>query len=262
MKVPTEPVLRARALGVGYRDRQVIHALDLRIEPGSVTALVGPNGSGKSTLLHALARVLTPTDGVVELDGTPITSQRSVAVARRLALLPQSALAPPGATVTEVVDQGRYPRTGALGMLRRGPDDAVREALGLTGLEDLARTPVAQLSGGQRQRVWIAMALAQQTDLLLLDEPTTYLDVRHQLDLMELVVRLRDEQGKTIVMVLHDLNQAARHADRIVALRDGRILADGPPAEVLTPRVLHEVFDIDALVLTDPVTSRPMFVAR
>ncbi|GAA5143548.1 ABC transporter ATP-binding protein [Nocardioides marinquilinus] len=255
-------VLAARRLDAGHGRRVVVPGLDLEIEAGTVTALVGPNGSGKSTLLMTLARVLRRQGGEVLLDGEPIDARSSVEVARRLGVLPQTAVVPLGATVREVVEQGRFPQRGAWAMLRRRDDGALWRALGLTGLTDLADRRLDSLSGGERQRAWIAMTLAQETGVLLLDEPTTYLDVRHQVDLMRLVESLRDEHGMTVVMVLHDLNQAARHADRVVALRDGRVRADGSPAAVMTPAMLAEVFGIDAVVVPDPVTGRPLFVAR
>lgn len=258
----TAPTLAARDLDAGHGRRTVVRGLTLDIEPGTVTALVGPNGSGKSTLLMTLARVLRARGGDVLLDGRPIGSGSSVEVARRLAVLPQTAAVPAAATVREVVEQGRYPQLGPWAMLRRRADGAIRRALDLTGLTDLADRRLDTLSGGERQRAWIAMALAQETGILLLDEPTTYLDVRHQLDLMDLVGHLRDEHAMTVVMVLHDLNQAARYADRLVALRDGRVVCDGTPAEALTAAMLAEVFDVEAVVVDDPVTGRPMFVAR
>lgn len=258
----TGPVLAARELAAGHGRRVVVPALTLDVEPGTVTALVGPNGSGKSTLLMTLARVLPRQGGQVLLDGRPLESFSSTEAARRLGVLPQTAVAPTGATVREVVEQGRYPQLGAWAMLRRRDDAAMHRALDLTGLTDLADRRLDSLSGGERQRAWIAMTLAQETGVLLLDEPTTYLDVRHQIDLMRLVEHLRDEHEMTVVMVLHDLNQAARHADRIVAMREGRVVADGPPAAVLTSATLRAVFDIDAVVLDDPVSGRPLFVAR
>jgi len=256
------PVLSARHLDAGHGRTVVVDDLTLELASGTVTALVGPNGSGKSTLLMTLARVLRAQGGEVLLDGEPIGRHSSRQVARRLGVLPQTAVVPTGATVREVVEQGRYPQLGAWAMLRRHDDGAMRRALELTGLSDLADRRLDSLSGGERQRAWIAMTLAQETGVLLLDEPTTYLDVRHQIDLMVLVERLRDDHGMTIVMVLHDLNQAARYADRIVALRDGRVCADGAPVEVLTPSVLMAVFDVDAVVVDDPVNGRPLFIAR
>ncbi|MFJ9313379.1 ABC transporter ATP-binding protein [Pimelobacter simplex] len=255
-------VLAARDLAAGHGRRTVVPALTLDVAPRTVTALVGPNGSGKSTLLMTLARVLPRRGGEVLLDGRPMGAHSSREVARRLGVLPQTAVVPAGATVRELVEQGRYPQRGAWAMLRHQDDGALRRALDLTGLTALADRRLDTLSGGERQRAWIAMTLAQETGILLLDEPTTYLDVRHQIDLMRLVETLRDEHGITVVMVLHDLNQAARHADRIVALREGRVLADGPPGQVLTGATLRAVFDIDAVVLDDPVSGRPLFVAR
>ncbi|MFB9312287.1 ABC transporter ATP-binding protein [Nocardioides plantarum] len=261
-RAAADPVLAAHHLDAGHGRTIVVRDLALAIESRTVTALVGPNGSGKSTLLMTLARVLKAQGGEVLLDGEPIGRRSSVEVARRLGVLPQTAVVPSGATVREVVEQGRYPQLGAWAMLRRHDDAAQRRALELTGLTALADRRLDSLSGGERQRAWIAMILAQQTGVLLLDEPTTHLDVRHQIDLMVLVERLRDDHGLTVVMVLHDLNQAARHADRIVALHDGVVRADGTPREVVTPAMLREVFDIDAVVVDDPVTGRPIFVAR
>lgn len=257
----THPLLEADRVTVGYAGAPVLADLSLAVHRGTVTALVGPNGSGKSTLLATLARVLRPRAGVVRLDGTPLATLGSRAVARRLALLPQSATAPRGATAWELVEQGRYPQRGPWSMLRRADDGVVGKALATTGVAHLAHRRVEELSGGERQRVWLAMAVAQESELLLLDEPTTYLDVRHQLDLMRLVGDLRD-RGRTVVMVLHDLNQAARYADRVVALRAGTVVADGRPEEVVTPDVLHGVFDVDATVVADPVSGRPHFHAR
>ncbi|SDD59385.1 ABC transporter ATP-binding protein [Nocardioides lianchengensis] len=262
MSTTEPPVLAARGLSAGHARRVVVADLTLEVRPRTVTALVGPNGSGKSTLLMTLARVLRRQAGEVLLDDRPIDRLPSTEVARRLGVLPQTAVVPTGATVRELVEQGRYPQLGPWAMLRRHDDGAMRRALELTGLTPLADRRLDSLSGGERQRAWIAMTLAQETGVLLLDEPTTYLDVRHQIDLMRLVEHLRDDHGLTVVMVLHDLNQAARHADRVVALRDGRVLADGTPREVLTSGTLRSVFDVDALVVDDPVTGRPLFVAR
>lgn len=254
--------LRARALSAGHGRRLVIPDLDLGIDAGTVTVLVGPNGSGKSTLLMTLARVLRTRGGEVLLDDRPMGETSTLQIARRLAVLPQTQAVPAGLTVRDLVEQGRYPQVGPWAMLRRRDDAAQHRALDDTGLTGLADRRLDTLSGGERQRAWIAMTLAQETGLLLLDEPTTYLDVRHQVDLMRLVTRLRDERGMTIVIVLHDLNQAARYGDRIVALRDGRVYADGTPDEVVTSEVLRAVFDLDAAVIEDPVSGRPLFVPR
>lgn len=258
---PVPTIIDTVDVSLGYRQRMICEHLDFGVEKGTVTALVGPNGSGKSTLLMALARVLRPRRGQVRLDGIPHDSQSSLHIARRLAILPQTAIAPPGLRVRELVEQGRYPRLGAMSMLRRHDDDAMLRAMTVTGVLDLAGRTVESLSGGERQRAWIAMALAQETEVLLLDEPTTYLDVRHQIDLMELVGDLVRNHGKTVVMVLHDLNQAARYCDRIVALRDGAIAADGHPSSIVTPHLLEHVFEVRAHVVSDPISRRPMFVA-
>jgi iron complex transport system ATP-binding protein len=256
------PLLQGCDLELGYRDRLVVDGLDVRIERGTVTALVGPNGSGKSTLLMALARVLVPRRGEVRLDGEPISARKSIAVARRLAILPQASIVPPGLRVRELVEQGRYPRLGPLAMLSRHDDDVMQRAMTMAGVASMADRRLDSLSGGERQRAWIAMALAQDTGILLLDEPTTYLDIRHQIDLMELVVDLVRTHDKTVVMVLHDINQASRYCDRIIAMRDGAIVADGHPDEVVTADLLYKVFDVRARINRDPVSDRPIFTAE
>lgn len=256
------PALAARALTAGHARRAVISDLDLGFVSGTITALVGPNGSGKSTLLMTLARVLARQGGHVLLHGQTMHDQSSIEVARQLAVLPQTSAVPAGLTVRELVEQGRYPQRGPWSMLVPRDDAPTRRALELTGLTSLRDRRVDSLSGGERQRAWIAMTLAQETSLLLLDEPTTYLDIGHQVDLMRLIERLRSEQGLTVVMVLHDLNQAARYADRIIAIHDGSIHADGPPDQVITPALLQEVFGIDADVVAAPHTGRPVFIPR
>lgn len=248
---------RASRLHVSYGQRYVLDGIDLAIAPGGITALVGPNGSGKSTLLKALARLKAVRDGAVLLDDAMIARLPSAEVARRLAVLPQAPAAPAGMTVAELVEQGRFPHVGPLRMLRRQDHDAVREALALTGMDGVAERPLDQLSGGERQRAWIALALAQATPWLLLDEPTTFLDIGHQLEVLDLVERLNRERGITIVLVLHDLSQAARVADRMVVLQQGRIHSDGTPEVVLTPAMLAEVFGIAARIIPDPDTGRP-----
>lgn len=254
--------LRANGLRAGYGRRTIVPTLGLEIAPRTVTALVGPNGSGKSTLLMTLARVLSPQGGGVLLEGDLMSEMRSREIAKKLGVLPQSAVVPPGATVQELVEQGCYPRQGPWAMLRRRDDAPQRRALELTELTSIADRRLDTLSGGERQRAWIAMALAQEARLLLLDEPTTYLDVKHQIHLMRLIERLRDEQALTIVMVLHDLNQAARYADRLVVLHEGVVRADGPPQDVMSTEILRAVFGIDGVVIPDPVSGRPMFIAR
>lgn len=259
-------MLSGRDLRVSFGAAPVLADLNVEFGPGTISAVVGPNGSGKSTLLRALARLLRPTAGGVYLDGEAINSLSSRAVARRLAMLPQGPSSPEGLRVRELVEQGRYPHAGPLRMLRHQDHSAVADALGMTEMEHLADRPVGQLSGGERQRAWIAAALAQATPLLLLDEPTTFLDVRYQLEVLELVESLNRDRGITIVMALHDLNHAARYASRILAMGAGRIVADGKPQDILTERNLTKVFGVRASILTDPATGTivclPHSVAR
>lgn len=252
--------LCASDLRLAYGDRVVVDGLDLTIAEGTITAVIGPNGCGKSTLLRALGRLLRPRRGSVLLDGRQIHKVPTKEVARVLGLLPQAPVAPEGLTVADLVGRGRHPHQSWYRQWSSEDEAAVVRALDLTGITDLAERPVDELSGGQRQRAWLSMALAQGTDLLLLDEPTTYLDLSHQVDVLELVRRLHQESGRTVVMVLHDLNLAARYADRLVAMRDGAIAADGPPGDVLTEQLLADVFDLDARVIEDPVAGTPLVV--
>ena len=252
--------LAAEHVRLAYDDRVVVDDLDLTLTDGSCTAIVGPNGCGKSTLLRALGRLLRPTSGQVLLDGRQIARTPTREVAKVLGLLPQSPVAPEGLTVADLVARGRHPHQSWLRQWSRDDEALVAEALAWTGMTDLAARPVDELSGGQRQRAWISMALAQGTDLLLLDEPTTYLDLAHQIDVLELVARLHAERGRTVVVVLHDLNLAARYAQRLVAMKDGALVASGTPQEVLTEALLAEVFELEARVLTDPVAGTPMVV--
>ncbi|MBB3085265.1 ABC transporter ATP-binding protein [Geodermatophilus sabuli] len=252
--------LAAESLSLGYDDRVVVRDLDLQLTDGSFTAIVGPNGCGKSTLLRALGRLLRPRQGQVLLDGHAIARTPTREVAKVLGLLPQTPVAPEGLTVADLVARGRHPHQSWLQQWSRGDEAAVAEALAWTDMSDLAERPVDALSGGQRQRAWISMALAQGTDLLLLDEPTTYLDLSHQIDVLELVGRLHTERGRTVVVVLHDLNLAARYAQRLVAMKDGVLLASGTPAEVLTEQLLADVFDLEARIVPDPVAGTPMVV--
>ncbi|HYO36362.1 MAG TPA: ABC transporter ATP-binding protein [Geodermatophilus sp.] len=262
--VPTTPAppvrLAAEDLRLAYDDRVVVDGLDLALTDGSFTAIVGPNGCGKSTLLRALGRLLRPAAGRVLLDGRSIARTPTREVARVLGLLPQTPVAPAGLTVADLVARGRHPHQSWLRQWSREDEAVVAEALRWTDMADLGDRPVDELSGGQRQRAWISMALAQETDLLLLDEPTTYLDLAHQIDVLELVARLHAERGRTVVVVLHDLNLAARYASRLVAMRDGALVASGTPHEVLTEQLLADVFDLEARVVPDPVAGTPMVV--
>jgi iron complex transport system ATP-binding protein len=241
-------------------DRLVV-AEDLTVEipRGSFTVIIGPNGCGKSTLLRALARTLKPRAGRVLLDGAPMDGMRTKAIARRLALLPQSPIAPEAITVGDLVARGRYPHQGLLRQWSAEDARAVDAAMGATEVTDLKERFVSDLSGGQRQRAWLAMALAQETDLLLLDEPTTFLDIAHQYEVMDLCARLHEE-GRTLVAVLHDLNQAARYGSHVIAMKDGRVVAQGPAEEVVTQALVRDVFGLAARVVPDPETGTPMVV--
>ena len=250
--------LYARDLRLGYGSHSVVHDLDVVIPDGRITGIVGANACGKSTLLRGLARLLKPTAGTVILDGTDIHRRPTGEVARTLGLLPQQPVVPSGVTVTDLVGRGRYPHQSGFRRWSSEDDAIVAEALDLTGTIDLADRLVDELSGGQRQRVWIAMALAQHTDLLLLDEPTTYLDLAHQIDVLDLLAELNASRGTTIVMVLHELNLAARYADHLIAMRGGQIRAEGTPDEVITEDIIRDVFGLASRVVLDPVTATPM----
>ncbi|MGD9573314.1 MAG: ABC transporter ATP-binding protein [Thermoleophilia bacterium] len=252
--------LEARGLSVGYGSREVLHGLDCPVPDGVVTAIVGANASGKSTLLRTMARLLKPSAGAVMLDGQAIASLPTREVARRLGFLPQSPTAPEALTVEDLVGRGRFPHQRVGRRASKEDRAAVDWALGVTDTSVLRERPVDQLSGGQRQRVWIAMALAQDTPILLLDEPTTYLDLAHQLEVLDLLTSLNRERGRTVVMVLHDLNQACRYADHLVALRDGVVHAAGPPAEVVDAAMVQAVLGVGSRVIPDPVTGTPMVV--
>ena len=252
--------LVAEAVSLGYGDRTVVDRLSLVVPDGAVTAVVGANACGKSTLLKGMARLLKPMAGSMLLDGEQIHRTPTRQVARTLGLLPQAPVTPEGVSVVDLVSRGRHPHQAAMRRWSAADDAAVAEAMALTGTTDLAERDVDELSGGQRQRVWVAMALAQGTDLLLLDEPTTYLDVAHQMELLELLRDLNAARGTTIVMVLHELTLAARFADHLVAMSDGRVVATGTPHEVLTEDTVQEVFGLACRVVTDPVAGTPLVV--
>ncbi|MGO4784137.1 ABC transporter ATP-binding protein [Cryobacterium sp. W22_MBD10_FK3] len=267
MSSPTGPALdstlgsplQAGGLGVRYDRRSVIDDLDVVVPAGSFTVIIGPNACGKSTLLRALAGLLPAASGAVLLDGRDITSYSARDTARRLGLLPQGAVSPEGITVAELVARGRYAHQRLLRQWSAADEAAVTDALRVTNVADLATRPVDELSGGQRQRVWIAMVLAQQTPLILLDEPTTYLDIAHQIEVLNLLHDLNGH-GRTIVAVLHDLNQAARYASNIIAMHDGRIVATGPPRTTITTDLVAEVFGLANVVISDPLTGTPLVV--
>ena len=253
-------VLSADNLSLGYDGRTISENLDVVIPPGSFTAIIGPNACGKSTLLRALSRLLKPQAGQVFLQGRDIGKYSTRDVARRLALLPQSSVAPDGITVADLVARGRFPHQSLLRQWSDADAAAVDAAMAATGVADLAGRSVDELSGGQRQRVWLALVLAQDTPVLLLDEPTTFLDIAHQLEVLRLCRRLHQTGNYTLVTVLHELSLAFRFADHVIAMKDGRIVAQGPPAQIATPKLMKEIYGIDALVIEDPATGGPLVV--
>jgi len=252
--------LAAEGLAVGYDQRQIIDDLSVEIPTGKITVIVGANACGKSTLLKTLARLLKPSKGSVLLDGKSIQSIPTREVATKLGLLPQSPTAPEGITVADLVGRGRYPRTRWIRQWTKTDDEAVAQAMTSTDVLEIADRPIDELSGGQRQRVWIAMALAQETDILLLDEPTTFLDLTHQFEVLDLLVDLNKRDARTIVLVLHDLNQACRFGDHLIAMKDGAIVAKGNPDDVITEEVVHDVFGLRVKIIPDPVAGTPMVV--
>ncbi|WP_280232784.1 ABC transporter ATP-binding protein [Nocardia cyriacigeorgica] len=252
--------LAADGVTLGYGERIIVDGLSLDIAPGVITTVIGPNGCGKSTLLRSLGRLLKPSNGQVLLDGKAISSMKTKDVARIVGMLPQTPVAPEGLTVADLVSRGRHPHQSWIRQWSATDESEVFTALEQTGIADLADRSLDELSGGQRQRAWISMALAQGTDILLLDEPTTYLDLAHSLEVLDLVDRLHDELGRTVVMVLHDLNLAIRYSDRLIVMRDGRIIAQGSPADIIDAELLREVFGLEATVLEDPMSGRPMIV--
>ncbi|MCY7363894.1 MAG: ABC transporter ATP-binding protein [Frankiaceae bacterium] len=254
--------MRTEGVVLGYGDRVVVNGVDVVLPSGQVTVVVGANACGKSTLLRGLARLLTPRGGSVLLDGRDLHRTPTREVAQRLGLLPQSPLAPEGVTAGDLVARGRAPHHRWWQQWSVEDERAVEEAMAATGTADLAHRAVDELSGGQRQRVWLAMALAQETELLLLDEPTTYLDLAHQVEVLELVAELNATRGRTVVMVLHDLNHAARYAHHVIAMKDGRVVAEGPPADVVTAERVEDVFGLRCVVVPCPVTGRPLVVPR
>ena len=254
--------LSARDLTIGYDKKVISEHLDLEVPAGRFTAIIGPNACGKSTLLRALSRLLKPQAGEVLLDGKDINSRPAKEVARRLGLLPQSSIAPDGISVADLVARGRFPHQKLIRQWSAADEAAVVTAMAATGVTDLSGELVDTLSGGQRQRVWVAMVLAQQTPIVLLDEPTTFLDIAHQIEILELCVRLNREQSTTMVAVLHDLNQASRYADHLVVMKAGRIVEQGDPRAVITAELIEEVFGLGCRIIDDPETGTPLVIPR
>jgi iron complex transport system ATP-binding protein len=255
----SESPIVGRDLSVGYGGQNVIEHLDIRIPAGELTVIVGPNACGKSTLLRAMARMLPARSGVVELDGRPIGSYPPKAVARRLGLLPQSPTAPDGIVVEDLVARGRYPHQGLLRRWSKADQAAVDAAMTRAGVADLADTLVGELSGGQRQRVWIALALAQETPILLLDEPTTFLDIAHQVEVLNLARELQ-RKGYTVVVVLHELALAFRYATNLIVMRAGAIAAQGQVNDIVTAALIEQVYGLPCQIIADPVSGRPLVV--
>ena len=254
--------LSAKDLTIGYDKKVISEHLDLEVPAGRFTAIIGPNACGKSTLLRALSRLLKPSAGEVLLDGKDINSRPAKEVARRLGLLPQSSIAPDGIAVADLVARGRFPHQKLIRQWSAADEAAVVTAMAATGVTDLSGELVDTLSGGQRQRVWVAMVLAQQTPIVLLDEPTTFLDIAHQIEILELCVRLNREQSTTMVAVLHDLNQASRYADHLVVMKAGRIVEQGDPRAVITAELIEEVFGLGCRIIDDPETGTPLVIPR
>jgi iron complex transport system ATP-binding protein len=252
------PDLRTERLSLAYDKALIVDELSLTIPPGKITAMIGANGSGKSTMLRGLSRLMKPKSGTVLLDGQSIAHLSSKTLARNLGLLPQAPVAPQGLLVEDLVARGRYPHQQLFRQWSKQDEAAVNRALDAAGVSDLRSRMVDELSGGQRQRAWIALALAQEAPIMLLDEPTTYLDLAHQREVLDLIADLNRDFGRTIVMVLHDINQAARYAHQVIALRDGACRAVGTPQEVMTEQMIQEVFDTPCRVIEDPITKTPL----
>jgi iron complex transport system ATP-binding protein len=255
-------VFQADQLVAGYENKTVIHGVDLVVPSNKISVIIGSNGCGKSTLLKTLARLIKPTAGAITLDDKPLGKIPPKQLARVVGLLPQSPIVPEGISVTDLVGRGRFPHQSLLGGWTKKDYEAVAEAMSIMDITEFANHHIDELSGGQQQRVWIAMALAQQTDILFLDEPTTFLDITYQIEILDLLTDLNRNHGTTIVMVLHDINLSARYADHIYALRNGELIAEGEPADVITSPLVKHIFGLDCIVIEDPITGSPLVVPR
>ncbi|MBB3108501.1 iron complex transport system ATP-binding protein [Paenibacillus phyllosphaerae] len=253
---------QAEGVVAGYENKTIVQGVSLAIPSNKITVIIGANACGKSTLLKTLARLIKPTSGSITLDGKPIDKIPPKQLARVVGLLPQSPVVPEGINVADLIGRGRFPHQSLFSGWSKKDYEAVAEAMEIMKITDLANRNIDELSGGQRQRVWIAMALAQQTDILFLDEPTTFLDITYQVEILDLLTELNRRQGTTIVMVLHDINLSARYADHIIALRQGKLVAEGAPSEVITSDLIHTVFGMDSTVIDDPVSGSPMVVPK
>lgn len=255
-----ECVLQAKDLAIGYGERTIVNQLNLTVPKGKISVIIGANGCGKSTMLKSFARLLKPKNGAVLLDGKMLQKYPTKKLAQNLGLLPQSPIVPEGIKVTDLISRGRFPYQKPFKGLDKQDFAAMEEAMEMMGVKELAERNVDELSGGQRQRVWIALALAQQTDILLLDEPTTYLDIAYQIEILDALTQLNREKKTTIMMVLHDINLSARYADHLFAMKNGKLVAQGPPEEIITKEIVKEVYGLDCVIRCDPITNAPMIV--
>ncbi|GAF11603.1 ABC transporter ATP-binding protein [Bacillus sp. JCM 19045] len=254
--------LHTNEIKAGYDDKIILNDISIAIPNNKINVIIGANACGKSTLLKTMARLIKPESGTISLDGKAISKMPAKEFARVLGILPQSPIVPEGISVTDLVGRGRFPHQSLLGGWSKKDYEAVAEAMEIMNITELADRNIDELSGGQRQRVWIAMALTQQTDILFLDEPTTFLDITYQVEILDLLTDLNRKHGTTIVMVLHDINLSARYADHLFALREGKLVAEGTPAEVVTPELVKDVFDLDCLVIDDPVSHSPLIIPK
>ncbi|MUG69012.1 ATP-binding cassette domain-containing protein [Paenibacillus campinasensis] len=257
----TEHRLITDKIRVGYDKKIIIDGMDVEIPSNKISVIIGANGCGKSTLLKSFSRLVKPDEGCILLDGKEILSYPSKSLARIMGLLPQAPVIPEGITVFDLVSRGRYPHRSLLQRLGEADMKAIEEAMNIMGVSEIANRNIDELSGGQRQRVWIALALAQQTDILLLDEPTTFLDIAYQVEILDRLTDLNLQRGTTIVMVLHDINLAARYGDYIFAIESGKLIAQGKPADVISPELVRAVFHVDCTVIRDPVFNSPVIIS-